>query len=174
MLIESRQSDLRFSHRNQDRVTARLVTPWPLSQPDTMNCLPDVAHLADNNVTSRPYITSGIYWTTTGLIAAVMLWSAYHFGFDPAMKGAFARLGFPDYFRLELTVAKLLGALVLLVPMAPRLVKEFAYHGFVITVVSAIIAHASNGDGLLHVIDPLVVLTILLVSYAYYRKGLIS
>jgi len=35
------------------------------------------------------------------------------------------RLGFPDYFRVELALAKLLGVLALLVPVGPRL-KEWA------------------------------------------------
>jgi hypothetical protein len=50
-----------------------------------------------------------IYWVTTGIVAAVMLVSALEFGLNPAMKGAFARVGLPDWFRLELTVRKSLA-----------------------------------------------------------------
>ncbi len=111
-----------------------------------------------------------IYWTTTGIVAAIMLWSAYYFCFNKAMKGAFEHLGFPNYFRIELTVAKILGVLALVIPAIPNRIKEFAYFGFGITVVSAIIAHSSSGDGISHVIDPLIVLSILAVSYLYYHK----
>jgi hypothetical protein len=125
-----------------------------------------------NPPTIPPSVRGGtiVYWTTTGLIGSIMLWSAYHFGFDPEMKGAFVHLGFPDYFRLELTVAKALGAMALLIPAVPQRVKEFTYHGFAIVIASAIVAHASSGDGIFHVIDPLVILTILVVSYVYNQK----
>jgi hypothetical protein len=111
-----------------------------------------------------------IYWTTTGIIAGIMLLSAYYFCFNAEAKGAFEQLGLPGYFRIELTVAKILGALALLIPMVPNRIKEFAYFGFAITVVSAIIAHFSSGDGITHIIDPSIVLTILVISYLYFHK----
>lgn len=108
-----------------------------------------------------------IYWTSTGTISAIMLLSAYYFCFNADAKGAFAHLGFPNYFREELTVAKTLGGLALLVPAVPKRIKDFAYFGIAITVASAIIAHAASGDGVSHVIDPLIVFGILIVSYVY-------
>ena len=60
-----------------------------------------------------------IYWTTTGIVVGIMLWSALNFAFNPATKGAFAHLGLPNWFGLELTVAKILGAFALLIPMVP-------------------------------------------------------
>jgi hypothetical protein len=92
------------------------------------------------------------------------------FRFSDEAKGAFAHLGLPSYFRVELTVAKILGALALLIPAVPKRIKEFAYFGIAITVVSAIIAHAASGDGISHVIDPLIVFGILIVSYVYHHK----
>jgi len=74
------------------------------------------------------------------------------------MKGAFTHLGFPSYFRIELTTAKALGVLALLIPGIPRKVKEFAYFGFAITLISASIAHFSVGDSLPFVVDPLLFL----------------
>jgi hypothetical protein len=58
---------------------------------------------------------------------------------------AFAHLGFVDYFRVELSLAKFVGVLLLVAPV-PRL-KEWAYAGFAITLGSALIAHLSVGDG---------------------------
>jgi hypothetical protein len=59
---------------------------------------------------------------------------------------AYTHLGFPDYFRIELALAKLLGAVLLLAP-APARLKEWAYAGFAITLGSALIAHFAVGDG---------------------------
>lgn len=53
-----------------------------------------------------------IYWITTGLIVLGMLANVYNYFFNPALKVAFAHLGFPDWFRVELGTAKLLGAVV--------------------------------------------------------------
>jgi len=111
-----------------------------------------------------------IYWTTTGIVVGIMLWSALNFAFNPAMKGAFAHLGLPNWFRLELTVAKILGALALLIPTIPHRIKEFAYFGFAITLISASIAHLSSGDGILFEIGHLVFFVSLIVSYLYYHK----
>src|SRR5213593_2679268 len=114
-----------------------------------------------------------IYWLTTGAVCAVMAFSAVNFNLkEPLgpMKGAFAHLGFPDYFRIELTVAKALGVLALLIPIVPLRVKEFAYFGFAITLMSASIAHFSSGDPLVFVIDPVLFLGALIVSYAYFHK----
>src|ERR1043166_2130820 len=99
-----------------------------------------------------------IYWSATGIVCAVMVFSAINFNLENPigpMKGAFAHLGFPDYFRIELTVAKTLGVLALLMPGIPSKAREFAYAGFAITLISASIAHASSGDPLLFVVDPL-------------------
>jgi hypothetical protein len=86
-----------------------------------------------------------IYWTATGVVAAIMLWSALNFSLNKEMEGAFAHLGLPNWFRIELTVAKILGALALLIPTIPNRIKEFAYCGFAITLISAMIAHSSSG-----------------------------
>jgi hypothetical protein len=111
-----------------------------------------------------------IYWIATGIIAAVMLWSAVNFSFNEEMKGAFAHLGLPNWFRIELTVAKFLGVLALLLPMVPHRIKEFAYFGFAITLVSATIAHLSSGDSVLLEIGHTFFFVSLAISYFYYYK----
>jgi DoxX-like family len=68
------------------------------------------------------------------------------FPFPNGPEGAFAHLGFPAYFKVELTVAKILGVLALVIPAVPFKVKEFAYAGFAITLVSAAVAHFGRGD----------------------------
>jgi len=114
-----------------------------------------------------------IYWIATGIVCSVMVFSAINFNLENPvgpMKGAFAHLGFPDYFRIELTVAKALGVLALLIPSIPSKAKEFAYVGFAITLISASIAHFSSGDSVLFVIDPLLFLGALVTSFVYFNK----
>jgi hypothetical protein len=52
----------------------------------------------------------------------------------------------------------------------PRTVKEFAYFGFGITLISASIAHFSVGDRIIFVIDPLLFFGALVVSYMYFHR----
>src|SRR5438045_222009 len=117
-----------------------------------------------------------IYWTTTGIVAAVMVYSILNFTvFDrfPFPEGGFVHLGLPGYFKVELTTAKILGVLALLIPGVPAKIKEFAYFGFAITLISASIAHFATGDGRispLFILDPLVFLGLLTVSYVFFTK----
>ena len=116
---------------------------------------------------------TAIYWAATGIVCSVMVFSAINFNLNNPlgpMKGGFAHLGFPNYFKIELTVAKVLGVLALLIPSVPPKIKEFAYFGFAITLISAGIAHLASGDGILFVIDPLMFLGVLIVSYLYFGK----
>ena len=115
-----------------------------------------------------------IYSIATGIVCSVMVFSAINFNLSNPigpMKGAFTHLGFPGYFRIELTTAKALGVLALLIPGVPRKAKEFAYFGFAITLISASIAHFSVGDSLLFVVDPLLFLGALITSYVYFSKA---
>src|SRR5262245_21711270 len=107
-----------------------------------------------------------------------MLFSVINFMFIddyPSPEGAFAHLGLPHYFKMELTIAKALGLLALLMPNIPAKIKEFAYFGFAITLFSASIAHFSTGDAFFpYIIDPLFSLGILIISYLYYHKTFYS
>jgi hypothetical protein len=111
-----------------------------------------------------------IYWVTTGIVAAMMVFSAYGYFTNQEMKGAFVHLGFPNYFRIELGVMKILGALALILPMVPKKLKEFAYFGFALTFISAFIGHYASGDPLPTPIMPLIFLGILATSYIYKNK----
>jgi hypothetical protein len=86
------------------------------------------------------------FWIVTALFCLQIAFTAYAQLRLPQVAAAFAHLGFPDYFRVELSLAKLLGLVLLLAPVPPRL-KEWAYAGFAIDLGSAIIAHLAVGDG---------------------------
>jgi DoxX-like family len=111
-----------------------------------------------------------IYWATTGIIALLMAFSAYSYLSKPEIVAAFKHLGFPDYLRVELAVAKISGALILIIPAIPVKIKEWAYAGFGIVFISASIAHASNGDAAAMIITPMVFFAILIVSNIYLHK----
>jgi len=87
-----------------------------------------------------------IYWIVTALFCLQMSFTAYAQLKLPQVAAAFAHLGFPAYFRIELSWAKLIGIALLLTPVPVRL-KEWAYAGFAITLASALIAHFAVGDG---------------------------
>jgi hypothetical protein len=86
------------------------------------------------------------FWIATALFCLQMGFTAYAQLSLPQVAEAFAHLGFPAYFRVELAVAKLLGIALLLAP-APSRLKEWAYAGFAIDLGSAVIAHLAVGDG---------------------------
>ena len=86
------------------------------------------------------------FWIVTALFCLEMSFTAYY-ELLPQGAAAFAHLGFPaSYFRIELSLAKLVGVAALLVPMVPARLKEWAYAGFAINLVSAIITHFSIHD----------------------------
>ena len=86
------------------------------------------------------------FWIVTALFCLQIGFTAYAQLRLPQVAEAFTHLGFPAYFRVELSVAKLVGVVLLLAP-APARLKEWAYAGFAINLASALIAHLSMGDG---------------------------
>jgi hypothetical protein len=104
------------------------------------------------------------YWTATLFVAFIMTISGIlAITHAPAMMKALAHLGYPAYFSGLLGGAKLLGIGVLLLPGLTRL-KEWAYVGFGITVLSASYSHLLSGDGLM-ALEPLVTFAALVASY---------
>jgi hypothetical protein len=86
------------------------------------------------------------FWIATALFCLQMGFTAYAQLRLPQVAEMFTHLGFPAYFRVELSVAKLIGVVLLLAPVPARL-KEWAYAGFAIDIASALVAHFAVGDG---------------------------
>jgi hypothetical protein len=105
-----------------------------------------------------------IYWVTTGLLVLGSFFAAFSYltGSQEAVTG-FAHVGYPQQLRVLLGIAKLAGAITLLMPGFP-LFKEWAYAGFTFTWTAAIVAHYLAGDGAV-VIMPAVFLVLLGISY---------
>jgi hypothetical protein len=95
---------------------------------------------------TTPKVKTIVYWIVTAVFCLQMSFTAYAGLRLPQVLAAFTHLGFPSYFRVELSWAKLLGVALLLAPVPARL-KEWVYAGFAIDLFSAIIAHLSVGEG---------------------------
>jgi uncharacterized membrane protein YphA (DoxX/SURF4 family) len=104
------------------------------------------------------------YWVSTGLLSALSLFAAFAYlsGGSQAVEG-FAHVGYPQQLRILLGIAKLLGAITLIVPGLPKL-KEWAYAGFTFAWIAASVAHYLAKDGP-KAYMPLVLLAVLVVSY---------
>jgi uncharacterized membrane protein YphA (DoxX/SURF4 family) len=104
-----------------------------------------------------------VYWGATGLVAIVTLLAGFSYVTNaPEAVENFRHVGYPQQLRVLLGIAKLAGAIVLLVPRLPTL-KEWAYAGFTFMWIAATVAHylAADGKSLL----PVALLGVLAVSY---------
>jgi hypothetical protein len=109
------------------------------------------------------------YWITTSIVGLMMLFSTYAYLSDPAITAAFQHIGYPDHFRIALAIAKFVGVILLLAPVAAR-IKEWAYAGFTFTFVGAFLAHTAAGDPVAMRIMPVIFLLLLIASYATYHR----
>jgi uncharacterized membrane protein len=99
-----------------------------------------------------------------GLLAALSVFNGFtYLSGNPQAVQDFIHLGYPQQLRIILGIAKLLGAIALVVPGSAEL-KEWAYAGFTFAWISAFVAHYLAKDGPIAFI-PLILLLLLAVSY---------
>jgi hypothetical protein len=112
------------------------------------------------------------FWIFTVLFCLEMLFTAYYeLLVLPAAAQAFTRLGFPaTSFRVELSWAKVAGVAALLFPMVPARLKEWAYAGFAINLVSALIAHLSISDRPVALVPSATTSVLWGLSYFFWRR----
>ena len=104
------------------------------------------------------------YWGATGLVTIVPLLAAFaYLTTSPEAVENFRHVGYPQQLRVLLGVAKLAGAIVLLLPGLPML-KEWAYAGFTFMWIAATVAHYVAGDKPLFLL-PVALIGALAVSY---------
>ena len=104
------------------------------------------------------------FWGSTGVVAIWALYAAFtYLTAAPQAVENIRHTGYPDQLRVLLGIAKLAGAIVLVVPRLPTL-KEWAYAGFSFTWIAATVAHYLAGDGPLLLL-PVMFLSLLAVSY---------
>ncbi len=110
-----------------------------------------------------------IYYVTTGLMSVAMFFAGYAYLASPDMKQIIVEhFGFPDFFRIEIGIAKIIAAIALWVPL--RHVKISAYVGLAVMFLSGFIAHMAYGDPFGNTIAPLIALALLITSYISYNK----
>lgn len=80
-----------------------------------------------------------------------------------------AHLNYPEYLLTILGPAYLIGVVALLQPKVPVL-REWAYAGFTIAMLGAIASHILAGDPFTGYIVPIVLLALLLGSYALEKE----
>lgn len=106
-----------------------------------------------------------IYWMSTGIIALFLCASGASYIFsDTTIKGV-RELGFPDYFRIQLAVLKPIAAVILVLPSAPIQLKEWAYAGVALFLLTAIVAHYAHKDPWMLNLINFVLLALLTFSY---------
>lgn len=104
------------------------------------------------------------YWATTVLLAGMSAFAAFSYlTAAPEAVSGFSHVGYPQQLRVILGIAKLAGAIALVVPGFPKL-KEWAYAGFTFAWIAAFVAHYQAGDGPASAL-PLVLLVVLGISY---------
>lgn len=106
------------------------------------------------------------YWASTVLVAVAFFVSGIaNLTHAEHVVRDLAHLGYPIHFMVVLGTWKVLGAIAILVPGAPRL-KEWACAGMIFDLTGAAFARASSGDGAVMVAVPLVIAALVLVSWA--------
>ena len=120
------------------------------------------------NNQSRKYIKVA-YWVSTGLLALFILPGVFFMNSPQAQEGT-KHLDIPTWLAMEIGIGHFIGGLILILPFIGKRIKEWAYVGCGIKYISALIGHLAV-DGLVPMsFSPLVVFTLLLISYLTYHQ----
>ena len=111
-----------------------------------------------------------LYWIITGLFSAFMLFSAVPDTLVvPEAVTFMAHLGYSKYIIPFLGIAKLLGVIVVLLPLSPRL-KEWAYAGLMYDLIGATYSQVANDGFKPAVLFMVLPIAFLILSYVLYHK----
>lgn len=117
--------------------------------------------------------TNLVYWISTIIFAGLMIFSAAG-GLQPsqqAIQMIHDGLGYPVYFIQFISIAKLIGSIVILIPGANRSIKEWAYAGLFFDLGGAIYSGlAASGKFDPRMIGMLIWVLPGIVSYYYWHK----
>ncbi|HEY2726958.1 MAG TPA: DoxX family protein [Parafilimonas sp.] len=113
-----------------------------------------------------------LYWVCTIIFAALMIFSAAG-GLQPtqqAIKIIHDGLGYPVYFIQFISIAKLIGAIIILIP-GLRTIKEWAYAGLFFDLAGA----AYSGIAASGRFDPMMISMLIwiipgILSYYFWRR----
>jgi len=104
------------------------------------------------------------FWISTSLIGLFIIPGVFFLNSTLAKEGI-RHLDLPLWFHWELGILKAIGALVLLLPFAGNRIKEWAYFGLFLDVLSAFYALAWTDGMQGSTFFPLVIFVLLAVSY---------
>jgi len=111
-----------------------------------------------------------IFWIATGFIFLFESMMPLFFSQSEESREGFRHLGYPMYLIAIVTVFKVIGGLVLVIPQIPGRIKEWAYAGFALDFMLASASYfAVDGVGFF-AFFPLIILLVLIISYIYYHK----
>ena len=120
----------------------------------------------------QPKTIKILHWVFTILFAALMIFSAYGSILvnEDAKKLIHDQLGYPVYFIPFTGYAKLIGAIVILIP-GLKIIKEWAYAGLFFDLIAAVY----SGIALSGTIDPMMAFLLMwfvpgMLSYIFWKK----
>ena len=119
----------------------------------------------------KPKTTNILYWVFTILFAGLMVFSSLD-GIqltDQAIKFLHDGFGYPIYFIQFISIAKLLGAIAILIPGLKTL-KEWAYAGLFFDLVGAIYSGLAVGGFDPKMLGMLIWIVPGILSYYYWHK----
>ena len=111
-----------------------------------------------------------IYWISTSLVSFMVFVSAYTYFFHQTTIEGIKALGFPDFFRIQLAVLKIIAGLILLIPKLPLQLKEWAYAGIGLFFITAIVAHIAHKDPFGITVINIIFIALLIASNIYLHK----
>jgi len=115
----------------------------------------------------NPKLSKTIYFISTALLTALMLFSAsMYFTKTEMVQGFFEQLHYPTYLVIPLAIAKILGLIAIWTRLSSTL-KEWAYAGFFFDTVLAATAHIHAEDGG-HMMS-IAGIVLVLVSYTFQK-----
>lgn len=110
------------------------------------------------------------YVVVTVLFSLGSLFGAYYeLSMQPLGVELLEHLGYPPYFNYILGVARILGVIGICQSKSKNL-REWAYAGFVIDFIAAIVSHLAVGDSFGLVMPALLYLVVVLASYLSLKK----
>jgi uncharacterized membrane protein len=120
----------------------------------------------------QPKTINILYWVFTILFAALMIFSAYGSILvnEDARKLIHDYLGYPEYIIPFTGWAKLIGAIVILIP-GLKTVKEWAYAGLFLDLFAAVY----SGIAVAKAVDPMMLFMLIwfvpgILSYIFWKK----
>ena len=114
------------------------------------------------------------YWIVNALLAVFMIFSSLDNVVTGEQSVAFIhdKMGYPVYFIPWIGVAKILGALAIILPMVPARVKEWAYFGLFMDLVTAIYSFFALGEPVMNVAPMFLFVAVIVAAYGLHHKRL--